>query len=58
MNLKIINIQFTLNSYGTDIEPIVLNKNQLVKTFHDLSKQNGKEKVIWRYDPILINDHY
>lgn len=50
--------QFTLNAYGTDLEPFVPNKNQLVQTFQILSNVIGKEKVIWRYDPILINDYY
>ena len=51
--------QFTLNSYGTDIEANVPNKNdKVIPTFKKLSDKIGKEKVIWRYDPILLNDKY
>ena len=50
--------QFTLNSYGKDIEKGTRKKTELIKTFIQLSEKIGKEKVIWRYDPILINDYY
>lgn len=48
--------QFTLNSYDKSIEPNVPKKNELIETFIELSKQIGKDKVIWRYDPILLTD--
>lgn len=51
--------QFTLNSYGQDLEENVPNKGKhLISTFKKLSDKIGKEKVIWRYDPILINEKY
>lgn len=51
--------QFTLNSYGKDIEPNVPSKaDEVINTFIELSKKIGKEKVIWRYDPILITEKY
>lgn len=51
--------QFTLNSYDTDIEEYVPNKGKYVlPTFKKLSDMIGKEKVIWRYDPILLNEKY
>mgnify|MGYP002344925084 CR=1 FL=1 len=51
--------QFTLNSYGQDIEPNVPSKNDvIIPAFKKLSKKIGKEKVIWRYDPILLNNKY
>ena len=51
--------QFTLNSYDTDIEEYVPNKGKYVlSTFKKLSDIIGKEKVIWRYDPILLNEKY
>ena len=49
--------QFTLNPYGTDVEPNVPSKNDIViPTFQQLSKEIGKNRVIWRYDPIFFND--
>lgn len=47
--------QFTLNSYGEDIETKVGKKKDIVETFRQLSMEISKEKMIWRYDPILIN---
>lgn len=50
--------QFTLNSYSKDLEPEVPKKNEIIDTFIELAKKIGKEKVIWRYDPILLSDKY
>lgn len=51
--------QFTLNSYGKDLEPNVpIKSKELIDTFINLSKMIGKEKVIWRYDPIILTDKY
>lgn len=51
--------QFTLTGYGKDIEPNLPNKRQeLISTFQTLSGKIGKEKVIWRYDPILMSGRY
>lgn len=51
--------QFTLNSYSSDIEEFVPNKGKyIISTFKKLSDKIGKEKVIWRYDPIFINSKY
>jgi len=51
--------QFTLTGYGKDIEPNIPNKRKdLIKTFQNLSERIGSEKVIWRYDPILLNEKY
>ena len=48
---------FTLTPYGQDIEGAVLPpKDELVETFIQLSQKIGKDKVIWRYDPILLTD--
>ena len=47
---------FTLTPYGPDLEPKVPEKDALVKTFIRLSDLVGKERVVWRYDPIILND--
>ena len=51
--------QFTLTSYGKDIEHGLPSKNQeLIPAFCELSRKIGREKIIWRYDPIFINSSY
>ncbi len=50
--------QFTLNAYDRDIEPFVPPLEERIDTFVRLSDMIGKERVIWRYDPILLNDRY
>jgi len=51
--------QFTLTGYGKDIEPNIPNKRKdLIETFQNLSEKIGNDKVIWRYDPILLNEKY
>lgn len=50
--------QFTITAYDTSIEKKVETKNEIINTFIKLSKMIGKERVIWRYDPIFINDKY
>ncbi|TVL65624.1 hypothetical protein A9X75_11250 [Brachyspira hyodysenteriae] len=51
--------QFTVTSYGDDIEKKVPSKNdKIFDTFKKLSDKIGSKKVIWRYDPIMITDKY
>ena len=51
--------QFTLTGYGSDVEPNLPHKREvLIPTFQRLSEQIGKERVIWRYDPIFLSDRY
>lgn len=51
--------QFTLTGYGTDIERNVPHKKEkLIPVFQKLSDKIGKQRVIWRYDPILFTKAY
>lgn len=51
--------QFTLNSYGKDIESNVPSKNNnVIPTFKRLSSEIGAKRVLWRYDPIFLNEKY
>ncbi|MDR2701691.1 MAG: DUF1848 domain-containing protein [Spirochaetaceae bacterium] len=50
--------QFTLNPYDQDIETNLPSKTKIIDTFKKLSDKLGAHRVIWRYDPILINRKY
>ena len=50
--------QFTITGYGQDVEPGLPEKKELLKTFIELSQRIGKERVIWRYDPIFFTSDY
>ncbi len=48
----------TITPYGTDVEPNVPPKEQVMDSFLALSAAVGSHRVAWRYDPILLNDTY
>ena len=48
--------QFTVNPYDKDLQPNV--PKNTIDIFKDLSNKIGKEKVVWRYDPIILTDKY
>jgi hypothetical protein len=50
--------QFTLNPYEPDVEAGLPPKTEIIETFKKISDIIGPQKVIWRYDPILINSKY
>lgn len=51
--------QFTITPYGKDIEPSLPSKKEtIIPTFKYLSDMIGPQKMVWRYDPILINKKY
>lgn len=47
---------YTLTPYDKDIETNLPSKKTLISTFITLSQKIGRNKVIWRYDPILFTD--
>ena len=55
---KPIVFHVTLTPYKKDIEPNVPDLEQSIYTFKELSERYGKDKVIWRYDPILFNKEW
>jgi DNA repair photolyase len=50
--------QFTLNAYGKDVEPCLPDVAARVDAFRALADAVGKERVVWRYDPILLSPAY
>ncbi len=49
---------YTITAYGKDVEPGVPSIDESIETLKELSAQIGKEKIIWRYDPVLLTDKY
>ena len=47
--------QFTLNGYGPEIEPNLPGVAERLATFRALAEKIGPERVLWRYDPILLS---
>lgn len=50
--------EFTLNGYGTDLEPGLPDKSRMTDILCELSARIGAKRVDWRYDPIMITDRY
>lgn len=51
--------QVTLNAYGREVEPNVPSKSSVVlPAFQELSRRLGRERVLWRYDPIFLSQKY
>ena len=49
--------QYTLNYYDDlGLEPNVPSVEERIQTFKQLSVKLGKERVIWRFDPLIIFD--
>lgn len=50
--------QFTVTPYEADVEPGLLrnqSKSDIIRTFRRLSDKIGRDKVVRRYDPILLS---
>lgn len=52
-------VQFTLTAYGADVEPDLPSKERiLVPVFQRLAKEAGRDRLVWRYDPIFLGGRY
>lgn len=50
--------QYTITPYDNTIEKNIPNKKDIIKNALELSNKIGSNRIVWRYDPILINDTY
>lgn len=50
--------QFTITPYEKQIERNLPDKPVIMDTFRRLSSLLGPKRVIWRYDPIIVNQEY
>lgn len=49
---------YTITAYGRDIEPNVPTIDESIEILIKLSKIVGKQRIAWRYDPILLTKKY
>lgn len=49
---------YTITAYGKDLEPGVPSVEESVKTLKELSSIVGKQRLAWRYDPVLLTEKY
>jgi hypothetical protein len=48
--------QITFTGYPKVLEPAAPRADEMFSTFRELSRQIGPERIIWRFDPILLSD--
>ncbi len=49
---------YTITAYGKDVEPGVPGIDESIDTLKRLSAAVGKERIAWRYDPVLLTEKY
>ena len=49
---------FTLTPYDATLEPGVPEKGKILEVFRQLSVLIGPERVVWRYDPVVLTDRF
>ena len=49
---------YTITAYGKDVEQGVPPIEESIETLVELSRLVGKQKVAWRYDPVLLTSRY
>ena len=49
---------YTITAYGTDIEPRVPSIEKSIETLLKLETIVGKNRIAWRYDPVLLTGKY
>lgn len=51
-------LHYTLTAYGKDIKPGIPSIDESMETLIASSNQGGKERVAWRYAPVLLTEKY
>lgn len=49
---------YTITAYEKDIEPGVPSIDESIETLIELAKLVGKQRIAWRYDPVLLTEKY
>jgi hypothetical protein len=47
-------VLFTLTGYGPPVEPHAPDAEEAVSAFRALARRVGPERVVWRYDPVVL----
>lgn len=50
--------QYTLNAYQADVEPGMKSLDARIGVFQSISEKIGANRMIWRYDPIILSEEY
>ena len=50
--------QYTITAYGRELEPATPSPAVAVAGFRQLAAELGPERVIWRYDPVILGGCY
>lgn len=50
--------QYTVTPYNHTLEKRVPDVKLALKAFKELSRKIGPERVVWRYDPVLLTEKY
>ena len=48
--------QFTITPYDQTMEKYIRHIDDVVQTFRELSMRLGKDRLLWRYDPIILTE--
>lgn len=51
-------VQISITPYGSDVELNLRPKAAIIKAVQELSSIIGRQRVVWRYDPMLLSRHY
>lgn len=49
---------FTLTPYDRQVEKHLAPKTKIITGFKALSEKIGKQRILWRYDPIIVNESF
>lgn len=49
---------YTITAYGQDVEPGVPDIEESMETLIELSELVGKQRIAWRYEPVLLTKEY
>lgn len=49
---------YTITAYGRDVEPNVPDIDKSIDTLFKLERLVGRERIVWRYDPVLLTKKY